>query len=100
MQQGLASLSDRPLFSFHFLEQACEVTTVYEAMLMENFTACSVGFYVCTKGSQRATTRRQGEKMKNGASVTERSVCLSVYQCVCGGLRLYIPTVQRTVCHY
>lgn len=76
MQQRPAPLSDRPLFSFYFLEQACEVTTVYEAMLMENFTACSVGFYVCTKGSQRARRRWQREKMKNGASVTERSVCV------------------------
>lgn len=63
---------------------------VYEAMLMENFTACNVGFYVCTKGSQRARRRWQRENEKH-------------YECGRGcvrGVRLFIPSGQRTVCHY
>ena len=37
-------LSFRASPLFYFLERACDMTAAYEAMLMENFTACSVGF--------------------------------------------------------
>lgn len=46
--------------SLYFLEQVCDVTAVYEAMLMENFTACSLGF-LCM---QQKAVREQGNDGK------------------------------------
>lgn len=62
----------------YFLELACDVTAVYEAMLMENFIACGVSFYVCTKARQKVEKKMGKEKMKNG--VADR-----VYVCVVWG---------------
>lgn len=71
--------------SVYFPEQACDVTAVYEALLMENFTACNVGFYVCTKGSQRVRERWQRENEK-------QYMCGRVCVCLCEYQGLYIPS--------
>lgn len=46
----------------YFLEHACGATAVNEAMLMENFTACDVGFYVCAKKTETESEEKMAER--------------------------------------
>ncbi len=70
-------------FPFYFPEHVCDVMAAYEAMLMENFTACSVGFYVCKSeaGSEEKTAERKWKTLRVRQSVC---VCVCVCVCLCG----------------
>lgn len=64
-------LSFRASPLFYFLEGACDVTAVYEAMLMENFAACGVGFLMY---AQKGAGERWGKKAGGGEN-EKRHVC-------------------------
>ena len=64
-------LSFRASPLFYFLERACDVTAAYEAMLMENFTACSVGFLIY---AQKEAGEWWGKKASDGEN-EKRHMC-------------------------
>lgn len=71
-----------------FLVHARDVTAAYEAALMQNFTACNVGFFMY---AQKAV-REQG-KDGGGENETQCELCM----CVSGGEGVYSLWTKSTV---
>lgn len=70
-----------------FLVHARDVTAAYEAALMQNFTACNVGFLCMHKRQWESREKMAEGKMKPSVS------CV----CVCRGVREYILSGQRAL---